>query len=281
MNKLISLLVACLLAGPLAAAEILIDTGTLAGRLGQVILIDAESPSDYARAHLPGAVNLHYLDLEDADENAKTGLPVFPQLAANKLGALGVGNDSAVVVYDSGNGRAASALWYILRFVGHEQVQILDGGFRQWLAEGRPLTQAAPAPHKVVYKPQPRKEWALRSAELRAPGRIVVDARSIAEYSGKDSGGARQAGHIPGAVSFPWDRLAGELHTFKDTAAMRAALDKAGLTPEREIVTYCNGGLGRSTFLLAALTRLGYDKVRVYPGSWNEWSADPAHPIER
>jgi thiosulfate/3-mercaptopyruvate sulfurtransferase len=62
---------------------------------------------------------------------------------------------------------------------------------------------------------------------------------------------------------------------------MRAALEEAGITPEREIVTYCNGGLGRSTFLYAALERLGYDKVRVYPGSWNEWAADPARPIER
>jgi thiosulfate/3-mercaptopyruvate sulfurtransferase len=280
MMRFLGLLGTCLLGAPALAAE-LIDSDTLAARLGEVVVIDAESPQDYARAHLPGAVNLHYLELEDEEENAKTGLPIFPQLAASKIGALGVANDSEVVVYDSGNGRAASALWYILRFVGHERVTILDGGFRKWLAEGRPLTQQAPVPEKAVYKPQPNQAWALPTAELHSGDSLVVDARSIAEYSGKEDGGARRAGHIPGAVSFNWDRLSGDLKTFADESAMRAALEQAGITPEREVITYCNGGIGRSTFLYAALTRLGYDRVRVYPGSWNEWAADPARPIER
>jgi len=269
-----------LLATPALAVE-LIGTEALAARLGEVVLVDAESPQDYARAHLPGAVNLHFLDLEDEEENAKTGRPIFPQLAAKKIGDLGIGNDTALVVYDSGNGRAASALWHALRFIGHEKVAILDGGFRKWLTEGRPLTQQVPQPKAATYKPRPNAAWALTTEQLAAGGPLVVDARSIAEYSGKEDGGARRAGHIPGAISFPWDRLAGELLTFKDEAAMRAALEEAGITPEREIVTYCNGGLGRSTFLYAALERLGYDKVRVYPGSWNEWAADPARPIER
>ncbi len=280
MRRFAILLCAALFALPAMAAE-LIATKALAERLDEVVLIDAESPQDYARAHLPGAVNLHYLELEDEDENLKTGLPVFPQLAAGKLGALGVGNDSPVVVYDSGNGRAASALWYILRFVGHEKAAILDGGFRKWLAEGRTLSQETPTPEKAVYKPQPKAAWALPAEALDPARQLVVDARSIAEYSGKEDGGAHRAGHIPGAVSFPWDHLGGELETFADEAAMRAALEQAGITPDREIVTYCNGGLGRSTFLYVALERLGYDQVRVYPGSWNEWAADPSRPIER
>ncbi len=281
MKRLVGLLLAALLTAPLAAADFLIDSATLAARLDRVVLIDAESGADYARAHLPGALNLHYLELEDADENAKTGLPVFPQLAASRLGALGVRNDSPVVVYDSGNGRAASAVWYLLQFLGHEDVHILDGGFRKWLAQGRPLTQEVPTPQKAVYEARPRRDWALTTAALQQGDRLVVDARSVAEYSGKESGGARRAGHIPGSVSFPWDRLAGELETFRETGAMRQALDAAGLTPDREIVTYCNPGIGRSTFLFAALTALGYERVRVYPGSWNEWAADPARPIER
>lgn len=280
MKRLVIGLGAWLLAAPATAVD-LIDTETLAARLGEVVLVDAESPQDYQRAHLPGAVNLHYLELEDEDENVETGRPIFPQLAANKLGGIGIANDSEVVVYDRGNGRAASALWYILRFVGHEQVAILDGGFRKWLAEGRPVTQDAPAPEEATYEPESKEAWALTTEELTAGEQVVVDARSIAEFSGKEDGGAKRGGHIPGAVSFPWDRLAGELETFSDEAAMRAALEEAGLTPERAIVTYCNGGLGRSTFLLAALDRLGYDQVRVYPGSWNVWAADPARPIER
>lgn len=266
-----------------AGPSLLISTDELAAALaqGRVSLVDAENAENYARAHLPGALNLPYLELEDAEENAKTGLPIFPRLAASKLEALGISRASEVVVYDAGDGRGASAVWYILGFLGHDKVRILDGGYRKWLKEGRAVTQAVPHPAKTTYVPQPRTDWAVRTQDLAASSALRVDARSIAEYSGKDAGGARQGGHLPGARSFAWSRLAGDLATFKDQAAMRRALTAAGLTPDQEIVTYCNGGLGRSTYLYAALKQLGYEKVKVYPGSWIEWASDPARPIER
>jgi thiosulfate/3-mercaptopyruvate sulfurtransferase len=265
-------------------ATLLIDTAGLAARLGQsgVVLIDAENAADYARAHIPGAVHLYYMDLEDAEENAKTGRPIFPQVAANRLGELGIGRDTEVIVYDSGNGRAASAVWYILRFINHDKVRVLDGGFRKWLKEGRPVAQDAVAPAKTRYILEDvRADWTLSTRDVTAGTGRLVDARSIAEYAGKEDGGARQAGHIPGAVSFPWDRLAGAIATFKDETTMREELAKAGLTSDKDIVTYCNPGLGRSTFLLLAMTLLGYDRVKVYPGSYLEWASDPARPIAR
>jgi thiosulfate/3-mercaptopyruvate sulfurtransferase len=264
--------------------DLLIETVELAGRLakGDFVLIDAEPAEAYARAHIPGAVNLYYMDLEDAEENAKNGRPIFPQMAANRFGDLGVAANSAVVVYDSGNGRGASAVWYILRYIGHERVRVLDGGFRKWVREGRPVSQDVPKLGKARYAlGTPRADWALTTEQVSTGKGILVDARALAEFAGKESGGARQAGHIPGAVSFPWDRLADRLATFKSDAAMRKALADAGLTPEKEIVTYCNPGLGRSTVLLLALTLLGYDKVKVYPGSYLEWAADPSRPIAR
>lgn len=268
---------------PATAASPLIGTAELARKFAAArpALIDAESKDLYERVHLPGAVNLFYLDLEDAEENAKSGLPIFPQLAASKFGGLGISADTEVVVYDRGDGRAASAVWYVLRYLGHDKVQILDGGLRKWLKEGRPLTQETPKVAKAIYKPKPRPDWALKTADLARSQALVVDARSLGEYSGKDAGGARQGGHIPGAKSFVWERVAAPLATFPDARTMRTEFKKAGITPEREIVLYCNGGLGRSTYLFAALTALGYEKVRVYPGSWLEWAADPARPIER
>lgn len=264
-----------------AAPSALITTAELAEVGTQARLIDAENADNYARAHLPGAVNLHYLDLEDAEENAKSGLPITPRLAASKLEALGIARDTPVVVYDSGNGRAASGVWYILRFIGHQDVRVLDGGFRKWLKEGRPVTQETPVPKKAVYHVQPRVEWALKTEALNAGKPLLLDARSIAEYAGKEDGGAKQAGHIPGAKNMPWDRLAGQVETFKPREEMRRVLAQAGVTPEREIVTYCNPGIGRSTFLLMALEQLGFEKVKVYPGSWIEWASNPARPIER
>lgn len=264
-----------------AAPTALISTDALAAGLDKARLIDAENAENYARAHLPGAVNLYYLELEDAEENAKSGQPIFPRLAASKLEALGIARDTPVVVYDSGNGRAASGVWYILRFLGHADVRVLDGGFRKWLKEGRAVTQAVPQVTKAVYQVKPRADWVLKTADLAAKQALLLDARSIAEYAGKEDGGARQAGHIPGAKSLPWTLLGGELATFKEPDAMRRVLLDAGVTPDREIVTYCNPGIGRSTFLFMALEQLGYDKVKVYPGSWIEWASDPARPIER
>jgi thiosulfate/3-mercaptopyruvate sulfurtransferase len=244
-------------------------------------LIDAENAESYQRAHIPGALNLYYMDLEDAEENAKTGLPIHPNLGASKFGALGIRRDTEVVVYDSGNGRGASAVRYILNFLGHERVRVLDGGFRKWLKEGRPLTQATPRPVKVIYVAQPRNDWALKTEALAGRAALMLDARSIGEYAGKDAGGARQAGHIPGAKALPWSLLSGELATFKDAETMRRVLAEHGVTSGKDIVTYCNPGLGRSTFLQMALESLGYDKVKVYSGSWIEWASDPARPIER
>ncbi len=263
-------------------AGFMVDGEQLAAEMkqGKARLIDAETAESYQRAHLPGAAHLPYLDLEDFEENLKNGQPAFAQLAASKFAALGLTREADVVVYDSGDGRAASAIWYMLRFLGHDKVRILDGGFRKWLKEGRPLTQEAPRLAKATYVPKPRTDWAVKSTDL-ARAAVLIDARSLAEYTGKDSGGAKQGGHIPGAKSFPWTQLAGELATFKSPEAMKKALAAAGITPDKEIVTYCNGGLGRSTHLLAALTLAGYDKVKVYPGSWIEWAADPARPIER
>ncbi len=276
-------------AGPGFLPGFLMSTEELAARLAAAnppALIDAENAESYQRAHIPGALNLYYLDLEDAEENAKTGLPIHPNLGASKFGALGIRRDTEVVVYDSGNGRGASAVRYILNFLGHERVSLLDGGFRKWLKEGRPLTQATRQPVKVIYVAQPRNDWALKTEALKTDvlaGRaaVMLDGRSIAEYTGKDAGGAKQAGHIPGAKSLPWNLLSGELVMFKDAAAMRQVLAEHGVTPDQDIITYCNPGLGRSTFLQMALESLGYDKVKVYPGSWNEWASDPAHRIER
>lgn len=261
----------------------LVDSGqlTLEMKQGRVRLIDAENADNFARAHLPGAANLYYMELEDAEENAKTGLPIFPQLGASKFAALGLTRESDVVVYDGGDGRAASAVWYILRFLGHEKVRILDGGFRKWLKDGRPVTQEVPQLAKATYVPKPRADWALKTEALDPKRQLVLDARGLGEFTGKELGGARQGGHIPGAQAFPWTRLAGESASFKSPVEMKKILAAAGITPDQEIVTYCNPGLGRSTWLLAALTLAGYDKVKVYPGSWIEWAADPARPIAR
>ena len=185
-------------------------------------------------------------------------------------------------MYDCGDGRGASAVRYILHSSATSRVRVLDGGFRKWLKEGRPLTQATPqaGQGRSMWR-KPRNDWAVKTEALAGRSAVMLDARSIGEYTGKDAGGARQAGHIPGAKSLPWTLLAGDLATFKDAAAMKRVLAAHGVTPDREIVTYCNPRPGALHLPPMALDSLGYDKVRVYPGSWIEWASDPARPIER
>lgn len=276
-------------AGPVTA-DPLTSTDELAKELNNetgIVLLDAEDVDLFERAHIPGAVNLHYLDFEDAEENEESGRPIFPQLAANLLGEAGVEADSEVVIYDRGDGRAASALWYILEYLGHEKVRVLDGGFARWIAEGRQVTQDTPAPDETDYElsGEEKTAWHLKTEELQGlvdeSEVTVVDARSVLEYTGQERGGAPRAGHIPGAVHLPWDRLAGKNTVFRPEEELREILDEIGLEPDDRIVTYCNPGLGRSTYLLLALHRLGYESVQVYPGSWHEWGGNPNLPIER
>jgi thiosulfate/3-mercaptopyruvate sulfurtransferase len=281
-------------AGPEAAAqeyarpELLIETEELARIIHEprVRVVDAADPASYQRAHLPGAVNLHAPDLARLESRKASGFPLPLADAERTFGAAGIGADTHVVVYDGGEGPFASGVWFVLDFFGHRHVRVLNGGFRKWFREGRPLTQDVPvvAPAAFVHRPRPEKvvtrDWLARN--LRATTVTVVDARSFDEFIGREvRPGAARGGHIPGAVHLEWARLAGPVHTFKPAAQLAALLEQRGLARTGRVVTYCHTGIGRSTHVALALRLLGWDDVVQYTGSWEEWSSDPRLPIER
>ena len=271
-----------------ARPELLIETEALAKMLNQpnVRLIDAIDPASYQRAHIPGAVNLFYLDVAKIDARKKNGYPLSEIEAEKIFGEAGIDASTQVVVYDGGEGPFASGVWFVLDFFGHKNVKVLNGGFRKWLKEGRPVTQEIAAVEKKKFSPKSRpekvvsREWLEKN--LRSKDIVVVDTRSFNEFIGKDvRPGASRGGHIPGAVHLEWTKFSDKLDTFKSAQAIEKVLAQRGIGKNTKVVTYCQTGIGRSTDMALAMRLIGYDNVVEYTGSWEDWSADPRLPIEK
>lgn len=270
-----------------ARPELLIETAELARALKSpnVRLIDAVEPTLYGRAHIPGAVNLFYQDLSKLEEKKKSGFPLSPEEAETLFGEAGIDEKTPVIVYDGGEGPSASGVWYVLTFFGHKNARVLNGGLRKWLKEGRPVTQEVFRPEKRRFaaRPQPgmavKADWVAKN--LQNKGLIFLDARSFKEYIGEDLRGVARGGHLPGAVHLEWVKAGEKLETFKPADKLRQVFEGRGITKDKELVTYCQVGVGRATDLLLALKLIGYDNVRLYTGSWQEWANDPALSIEK
>lgn len=197
-------------------------------------------------------------------------------------GALGISNDSRVVVYDRANGIWAARLWWLLRAFGHDRAAVLDGGLKKWIAEGRALSFGAVDVRAASFHAAPRDDFFVDKAEVvavtegRAAARLVCVLRA-AVFSGREKAYAR-AGHIPGSFNVPYVDL---IHTgdnaFLPAGSLRAAFS-AALSGDERLVLYCGGGVTAAGAALA-LTVLGVSDIAVYDGSLSEWSADPGLPL--
>jgi thiosulfate/3-mercaptopyruvate sulfurtransferase len=264
---------------------LLIEPAELASHLGAANLkiVDLSQPNVHTRSHVPGAVSLDYARLIAPRPPAVAMLPDRAQLAET-LGAIGLTPEHHVVAYDEeGNGRAARFLW-TLDAIGHAHASLLDGGLRAWLAEKRSTeTGTAPAtptsyPVNMSGQVVADKDYIL--AHLRQPGTVILDARAPDEYTGKLKRAAR-AGHIPGAVNFNWTDAMDPVRDLrlKNAAELKRVLEGLGVTPDKEVITYCQSH-HRSAHTYFVLKTLGYPRLRSYPGSWSEWGNLPDTPIE-
>jgi thiosulfate/3-mercaptopyruvate sulfurtransferase len=258
----------------------------------------------YLAGHIPGAVFAGMnSELSDRDHPVSDMLVPADEFA-DVMGRLGIGNDTFVVVYDNmGFPLGSARLWWALSYYGHDRVRVLDGGLRQWQTEGRALATGNVVPPRATFTPRPRSDWIAGKkdvvAALHQPGTVIVDCLTPEMYHG---GGDRhvwgqRAGHIPGAVNVPYlanidpalasataaerERLlaSGRSFAFASRDELSALYDRAGVAPDKAVITYCGRGYAGACGLLA-LKALGYQRVRLYDGSWSEWSADPALPVE-
>jgi thiosulfate/3-mercaptopyruvate sulfurtransferase len=241
-------------------------------------------PREYAKSHVPGARFLHVDEDLSAPLTGKNGrhpLP-DPEEFARKLGAAGVDRAKQVVAYDAHGGSYAARLWWMLRWLGHDAVAVLDGGWGKWLREERPETDAVPMPEPARFAPArraPAVDTAFVLAHLRDPSLLVVDARSAERYSGATEPLDPVAGHIPGSINLPFQDNLAAGGVFKSAGALRALWEPLlhGLAPAN-VVHSCGSGVSACHNLLA-MEIAGLSGSRLYAGSWSEWCADPTRPI--
>ena len=271
---------------PYRHPELLIETQKLVPLLSspQLRLLDARPREEYRLGHLPGAMNLPAPSTDDLDANRR-GFPIPPEWAERLFRGAGINSNSQVVIYDDQGNRFAARVFYILEFFGHSHVQVLNGGFKKWQSEGLPLTTDSPGIAPSDFNPQANpaiiatSQWV--NAHLKDPQVKLLDARSAAEFKGERIQGPR-GGHIPGAINLEWTRVldSGEIKTFLDAPSLEKLFSDAQVLPSHEVVTYCQMGM-RAAELYFALRLLGYERVRIYDGSWQEWSALADLPVEK
>jgi thiosulfate/3-mercaptopyruvate sulfurtransferase len=247
---------------------------------------EAWGQREYSAAHIPGAVYAHLdrdLSAPRTGTNGRHPLP-DPNAMARTLGRLGITSGVQVVAYDQDNGMFASRLWWTLRWLGHDAAAVLDGGFAKWQSEGRATKRGDQqrAPREFAVKPRigMATDAAGVARVMNRPDWRLVDARAPERYRGETEPIDKLPGHIPGAANhfFQWNL--DDRGTFRSPEDLRERFSTAlgGIAPEH-VVCYCGSGVTACHNLLA-LERAGLMGAKLYPGSWSEWSSDPARPIE-
>ncbi len=249
--------------------DLVVDPDWLAAHLDHpgLRLVDVRTAENYAEGHIPGAVRLALESLATQIDGVP-GMLLPPDVYAERLGSLGVDADSVVVLYDDHWGMpAARVLWSLARY-GHTNAAILNGGWDRWAAESRPATTEVPVVQPAHFVPRPADDeiaarpWLL--GRLNDGDVVIIDTRTPGEFG---------QGHLPGALN--WDWMNGvpveTWDTLRPAEELRAELADLGITPDKEVITYCRSG-ARAAHTYVLLRRLGFPRVRNYDGSWLEWS---------
>jgi len=273
--------------------EVLVSTEWAAGHLNdpkvRLIEVDVDTTA-YDQGHIPGAVGWNWqTQLQD---NIRRDL-IDKATLEGLLGKSGVGNDTTILLYgDNNNWFAAYALWQ-LKYYGHKDVRLINGGRKKWIEEKRPVTTDPVKVAATTYRATgPDESIRARKEEIfdalnKKKSAHLVDVRSVDEFTGKIiappgmSETAQRAGHIPGAANIPWAQAANEDGTFKSADALKQLYGAKGVNGDSEIIAYCRIGERSSHTWFVLKYLLGYDNVKNYDGSWTEWGNLIGAPVEK
>jgi thiosulfate/3-mercaptopyruvate sulfurtransferase len=276
-----------------AHPEVLVSTQWVADHLGdrkiRLVEVDVDT-SAYDQAHIAGAVGWNWQS--QLQDNIRRDL-IDKSTLEKLLGQSGIANDTTIILYgDNNNWFAAYAFWQ-LKYHGHRDVSLMNGGRKKWIEEKRALTTDAPQITPATYRaggPDPslraRKEEVSRLIEKHGSGQLV-DVRSVDEFTGKIiappgmNETAQRAGHIPTAVNIPWSQAANEDGTFKSADQLKQLYQGKGVTDQGEVIAYCRIGERSSHTWFVLKYLLGYENVKNYDGSWTEWGNLVGAPIEK
>lgn len=272
----------------------LLTVGRLKSRLenkqNNTVIIDARFQLDeqdagrkaYLEGHIPGAV---YLDLNKdlSGKAVKHGgshpLPDIDMLATN-LGHIGIGQETTVVIYDQRNDMFAARCWWLLHYMGHEKVYLLDGGLSAWVEAGNSLTTALPQLVERHFQPRLRTSEVANMTDVRerSEASVLIDSRSKDRYLGKTEPRYKIAGHIPGAKNFFWKDVLIEDGNWKSDEELQKHF--AGIPKDAEIIVSCGSGVSACPNIIA-LKKAGFQHVKLYPGSFSDWISYEENKIEK
>ena len=283
LSRYAAVLVISLLVSQAALAQ-LISVDELAEMMekGDVVVVSARAAKDYVKVHLPGAVNLWHKDLyKEGDIQA---LLKSPEEIAEVLGNLGLSADKTIVIYDSGKAKFAGRVYWILKYMGAKDVRILDGHMKMWRKGRKPVTkdETEITPAKFVAAPVDSIYASIDyvKAGLGKADFVLVDARAEDEYDG-EKGETKRKGHISGSIRLDYVEVLNEDGTVKSKDDLAKVFADAKITPDKDVVLYCETSVRAGIMYLALTSILDYGKVRVYDGALYEWSADAANAVEK
>ena len=275
--------------------DLLIEPDWLSEHLDDenLIIIDCDLPDAYNRAHIPGSVSLG----DDNHLKSAGNVHVMDEpVAKSFFNTIGVRKDTKVVAYSGRFSVYAARLWWVLRYFGHDNVSILNGGWTSWLKNGLPITDAPSRSKSLAntksndatsepFQPVINHNLMVSSEQLLeaqlTPETIIWDVRSSEEFNGGNSRGNKYEGHVPGAINLEWsDLMDKESGKFKDSDEVYDALLKNEINRGRPIITYCQAGV-RAAHAMFTLTLMGYNNVKNYDASFAEWGNVDGFPIEK
>jgi thiosulfate/3-mercaptopyruvate sulfurtransferase len=236
----------------------------------------------YQTSHLPNAV---YVNLESdlsgpvKEHGGRHPLPDIEQLS-EKLSQLGIDDKVTVIAYDDQNGAMASRFWWLLRYLGHDKVYVMDGSFSNWTEKGLPVETKVPSFQRRSFVPNLQSHLLVSVNEVRDSlnnsSTTLIDSREEKRYKGLEEPIDKKAGHIPGALNFFWQESIDKDGTWKDSQSQNERFKQ--IPKEQQVIVYCGSGVTACPNVLA-LKEAGYDDVKLYLGSWSDWISHPDNPV--